>query len=62
MSGHAIITRTTVPRHYVIRHGETAWSLSGRHTGHTDIPLTARGQEAARAAGQYIRAIHSLTS
>ena len=58
MSGHAIVTQTTIPRLYVIRHGETAWSLSGRHTGHTDIPLTARGQDAARAAGQRIRDIH----
>ena len=48
-----------------IRHGETAWSLSGQHTGRTDIPLTAHGEEQARDLKPFLEKIrfsHVLTS
>ena len=40
-----------------IRHGETAWSLSGQHTGRTDISLTEKGEQDARKLAQRLRAV-----
>jgi len=38
-----------------VRHGETEWSAGGRHTSVTDVPLTAAGEQAARAIGERLR-------
>jgi probable phosphoglycerate mutase len=44
-------------RLYFIRHGETAWALSGQHTGHANIPLTSHGEDEARGLAPYLQTI-----
>lgn len=41
----------------LVRHGETEWSVSGRHTGRTDIALTARGEDGARAIAPHLSGV-----
>jgi broad specificity phosphatase PhoE len=40
---------------YLARHGETAWSVTGQHTGMTDLPLTERGERNARRLGERLK-------
>lgn len=46
-----------LPVVYLVRHGETAWSLSGQHTGLTDLPLTASGERNAVNLGARLRGV-----
>jgi broad specificity phosphatase PhoE len=42
----------TLPVTYLARHGETAWTITGQHTGRTDLPLTERGEANAHRLGE----------
>jgi broad specificity phosphatase PhoE len=44
-----------LPVVYLARHGETAWTVSGQHTGVTDIPLNVQGEAQAAALGERLR-------
>ena len=50
-----------LPHVYIARHGETAWSLSGQHTGLTDLPLTEKGRENAQYLGARLRGMKFAT-
>jgi len=43
------------PEVVLVRHGETEWSRSGKHTGRTDVPLTEEGRRQAQAVGDALR-------
>ena len=66
MGWTGLIGEQMVPLHaYLVRHGETEWSLSGQYTGRTDIALSAHGEDAARKLGPHLQEvpfIHVLTS
>jgi len=46
-----------LPIVYLARHGETAWTLSGQHTGLTDLPLTDQGEQTARRLGERLKGL-----
>ena len=49
------MSQSTQIRVFLVRHGETEWSRSGRHTGRTDVPLAAEGRDRARLIGQFLK-------
>src|SRR5690349_15058934 len=49
-----------LPRIYLVRHGATAWSASGQHTGSTDIPLTPQGEENAARLRKRLQGIEPV--
>jgi broad specificity phosphatase PhoE len=46
---------STLPKLYLARHGDTAWTDSHQHTGRTDLPLNERGEEHARQLGEHLQ-------
>jgi len=54
------VVSPTDHRLLLLRHGETEWSTSGRHTGRTDLELTERGREKARVAADALRRLQLI--
>lgn len=46
-----------LPMVYLVRHGETAWTLTAQHTGRTDLPLNEQGEGQAREVGAHLTAL-----
>src|SRR5215475_12629611 len=59
MSGNPLwdLMSDNLPIVYLARHGETAWTISGQHTGLTDLPLTERGERTARRLGERLKGL-----
>src|SRR3954447_23541870 len=56
---------SALPKLYLARHGDTAWTDSHQHTGRTDLPLNEPGEEHARQLGERLRGfsfVHVFTS
>lgn len=62
MQGEIILSQhETRQQIWVMRHAETAWSLSGQHTGRSDIPLTSKGEKAASELKPWLTGIQFST-
>jgi probable phosphoglycerate mutase len=53
---------SVLPKLYLARHGDTAWTDSHQHTGRTDIPMNERGEVHARQLGERLREKIPLSS
>ena len=50
----------TLPKIYLVQHGKTAWTISEQHIGHTDIPLTIKGENDTQALNPTLRSLNFL--
>ena len=51
------VAASILPCVYLVRHGETQWTITGQHTGRSDIPLTTRGEDEARTLAVPLRSM-----